>query len=284
MEFQNLEKNDRLGQGLEALLGPSSKKGEKVLALDIEKILPSKNQPRKRFEKSALEELAHSIKKHGVLQPILVKVCGKNYEIIAGERRWRAAGLAGLHKIPALVKTPDKGEDYFWTLLENLQREDLSPIEEARAYSELLKSHNLSQQELADILGKSRPSLANILRLLKLAPAIQLWVSEGRISMGQAKELLQISSQKEQKRLAEKCLKGHWTVQELRKTLQPPAKKPIPPAPSWTKDLISQLEKRFSRKIRLSFKKGQGQMTFFFKSEEELKKLVEKLCQKTPSF
>ena len=283
MEFQNLEKNDRLGQGLEALLGPSSRKGERVLALDIEKISPAKNQPRKHFEESALEELAQSIKTHGVLQPILVKSCGENYEIIAGERRWRAAGLAGLHKIPALLKTPGKGEEHFWTLLENLQREDLSPIEEAKACSALLKSHSLSQQELADILGKPRPSLANTLRLLKLAPSIQAWISEGRLSVGQAKELLRIPSQKEQKRLAEKCLNSEWTVKELRKTFRPPVK-PRSPSPSWTKDLISQLEKRFPRRIRLNFKKGKGQITFYFKSEEELKKLVEKLCQKNPSF
>ncbi|MCY4513448.1 MAG: ParB/RepB/Spo0J family partition protein [Bdellovibrionales bacterium] len=284
MEFQNLEKNDRLGQGLESLLGPISQKGEKVLSLDIEKIIPAKNQPRKHFEEKALEELATSIKKHGVLQPILVKSNGTNYEIIAGERRWRAAGLAGLHKIPALLKTPKSGEDHFWTLLENLQRENLNPLEEAKAYLMLLKSHHLSQQELSDILGKSRPSLVNTLRLLKLAPSIQTWVAEGRLSMGLAKELLRVKSEKEQKRLAEKCLQNQWTVKELRKNLAPTEKQPKSPLPSWTKGLVSRLEKRFSHRIHLNFKKGKGQISFHFKSEDELKKLVEKLCQKTSHF
>ena len=284
MEFQNLEKNDRLGQGLESLLGPLSQKGERVLALDIEKIVPAKNQPRKHFEEKSLEELAQSIKKHGVLQPILVKSRGTNYEIIAGERRWRAAGRAGLHKIPALLKTPEGEEDHFWTLLENLQREDLNPLEEAKAYKLLLKSHNLNQQELADILGKPRSSLVNTLRLLKLAPSVQTWVAEGRLSMGLAKELLRVNSEKQQKRLAEKCLQNHWTVKDLRKNLVPQEKASHTPLPSWTKGLVSRLEKRFSRRIHLSIKKGKGQIVFYFKSEDELKKLAEKLCQKTSPF
>ena len=284
MEFQNLEKNDRLGQGLESLLGPNSQKGGKVLSLDIEKIIPAKNQPRKHFEEKALEELATSIKKHGVLQPILVKSNGTNYEIIAGERRWRAAGRAGLHKIPALLKNPKNGEDHFWTLLENVQRENLNPLEEATAYLTLLKNHRLNQQELSNILGKSRPSLVNTLRILKLAPSVQTWVAEGRLSMGLAKELLRVKSEKEQKRLAEKCLQNQWTVKELRKNLAPSEKQSKSPLPSWTKGLISQLEKRFSHRILLNFKQGRGQISFHFKSEDELKKLVEKLCQKTSPF
>lgn len=284
MEFQNLEKNDRLGQGLESLLGPISQKSERVLSLDIEKIIPAKNQPRKHFEEKALEELAISIKKHGVLQPILVKSNGTNYEIIAGERRWRAAGRAGLHKIPALLKNPKSGEDHFWTLLENLQRENLNPLEEAAAYLTLLKNHRLNQQELSDILGKSRPSLVNTLRLLKLAPSVQAWVAEGRLSIGLAKELLRVKSEKEQKGLAEKCLQNQWTVKELRKNLAPPEKQSKSPRPSWTKGLVSKLEKRFSHRIHLNFKQGKGQISFHFKSEDELKKLVEKLCQKTSPF
>ena len=284
MEFQNLEKNDRLGQGLESLLGPLSQKGEKVLALDIEKIVPAKNQPRKHFEEKALEELAISIKKHGVLQPILVKANGEGYEIIAGERRWRAAGRAGLHKIPALIKTPKGREDHFWTLLENLQREDLNPMEEAKAYNILLKTHALNQQELADILGKSRASLVNLLRLLKLAPSVQKLVAEGRLSLGLAKELLRVSSEKEQKALAKKCLQDQWTVKELRKNLMPQSEKALSLLPSWTKGLVSRLEKQFARKIHLNFKKGKGHITFYFKSETDLKKLADKLCQKTSPF
>ena len=154
MEFQNLKKNDRLGQGLSALLGPAPRPGARILSIDIDKIRPAENQPRKRFEESALEELALSIKKHGVLQPILVKPAGEGYEIIAGERRWRAVGRAGLHKIPALIKAPEKNEDHFWTLAENLQREDLNPIETAaglRAYS---GGPQLKQTTAGGLFGK----------------------------------------------------------------------------------------------------------------------------------
>ena len=279
MEFRNLEKNNRLGQGLESLLGPSSKSHNKVLALDIDKIVPAKSQPRRRFEKASLEELALSVKKHGVLQPILVKARGENYEIIAGERRWRAAGQAGLHKIPAILKTPERGEDRFWSLLENLQREDLNPIETATAYSDLLKTHKLSQQELAETMGKPRSSLVNTLRLLNLPPEVQKSVAEGRISPGQAKEILRAKSPAEQKALADRCLQGKWTVRDLQKTFKPPAA----PFPSWAKGLVPQLEKLFSRRVRLSLKDGKGRLTFYFKSEGELKKFTERLCRKNSS-
>ena len=288
MEFQNLEKNDRLGRGLSALLGPEHREGARVLSIDIDKIHPAKNQPRKRFEESALEELALSIKKHGVLQPILVKKDGAGYEIIAGERRWRAVARAGLHKIPALIKAPEKNEDHFWTLAENLQREDLNPIETARACAHILKAHNLNKQQLADLLGKKRPTLVNVLRLLQLSPAVQKQISEGRLSLGLAKELLRVQNPEEQTALGEKCFKERWTVQKLRAALESAEKPKVNRSgkapPPWTKALTARLEKRFSRRVSLSFKKGKGQISFPFQSEKELKTLVEKLCQKPPSF
>ena len=127
-------------RGWSPFSAPSPKREKKCCPWALKKLFPAKNQPRKHFEEKALEELSASIKKHGVLQPILVKASGESYEIIAGERRWRAAGRAGLHKIPALLKTPEGSEDHFWTLLENLQREDLNPMEEAKAYNTPLKN------------------------------------------------------------------------------------------------------------------------------------------------
>ena len=133
-------------------------------------------------------------------------------------------------------------------------------------------------------MGKSRPSLVNLLRLLKLTPFVQNLVAEGRLSTGLAKELLRVPPEKEQKALAEKCLQDQWTVKELRKNLMPRGEKPLSPLPSWTKGLVSLLEKQFARKIHLSFKKGKGQITFYFKSETDLKELADKLCQKTSPF
>ena len=281
MEFQERNKKDRLGRGLEALLGPSSESEEQILSLSIEKVTPDSNQPRQYFEKSSLEELSESIKTHGVLQPILVKARGENYEIIAGERRWRAAGIAGLHKIPAIVKKPKEKETRIWALLENLQREDLNPLEEARAYQALLEKEGFTVQALAELLAKPRSSLVNVLRLLNLDVQVQKMVGEGKLSFSLAKELLRVKTPFEQRRLAEKAIQENWTVRDLIKASSSKSSKEKLPAPSWMKALVSQLEKRFSRRVSLSFKKGAGKMTFHFRTKEELNEFVEKLCQKS---
>ncbi len=279
MEIQSLKKNDRLGRGLDSLLGPSSKTSLQVLLLGIEKIFPNQSQPRKKFEKADLEGLCQSIKNHGVLQPILVQAKGGSYEIIAGERRWRAATQAGLHKIPAIVKTPKPKEAPLWALLENLQRKDLNPLEEARAYKTLLQEQKLSQEELAKTLGLSRSSLTNSLRLLQLDQKVQEFLEQGQISFSQAKEILSFKDPKKQRELARQCIKGGLTVRSLvglyKKTKTSKKQKLLPP---WVSKSLSRLEQIFFRKVRLDFSSQQkGKLSFTFDSEEELKDLLSKL-------
>ena len=277
METQSVNKKTRLGRGLDSLLGPSISSHLQVLSLDIEKVAPNKKQPRKEFDKKSLEELSQSIKKQGLLQPILVQAKGENYEIIAGERRWRASLQAGMHKISAIVKSPNPGEAAIWALIENTQREDLNPIEEARAYEGVLKEQNLNQEKLAQMMGISRSSLANSLRLLHLDSKVQAHIETGKISFSQAKEILKEKDQQKQRKLAEQCIQNKLTVRSLvglsRK--KRPTKASIP---FWVSKSLSRLEKIFSNRVQIDFSSRQkGKISFTFHSEEELKGLLNKL-------
>lgn len=272
-------KNNRLGRGLEALLGPMDKTTDsQTLFLSIEKIHPNKKQPRTAFNKKNLEELSNSIKKNGVLQAILVQKKGDNYQIIAGERRWRAAGLAGLKKIPAIVRNPESYEKALWALTENIQRENLSPIETARAFKEIIDKNNLSQEALAKSLGLARSSVANTLRLLQLDKEVQALLEEKKLSFAQARELLRFKSPKEQRLMAKKCIQKALTVRSLSsKSSKSQAKKPLP---FWIKKSLSHLEKRFSQKLKLDYSKGKGRLSFPFNNEEELKSLLDRFWDK----
>ena len=268
-----LNKSNRLGKGLDSLLSVPVGSA-RILSLDIDKISPNPNQPRKDFETEALSELAHSIKEHGVLQPILVKTKGDAYEIIAGERRWRASQKAGLHKIPSIIKSPEETEQALWALLENLQRKDLNSIEEAQAYKHIfLKNPKLTHEKLAETLGKSRSSLSNVLRLLQLDPEIQKWIAEGRISLGQAKELLSIDNKVSRKQVASTLLTKKTSVKALSRKIKNPGKK----KPPWQESLKEKLEKKFQTEVRFDFNKKKGKLSFLFSGEEGLKRLLDKL-------
>ena len=270
-------KPSRLGQGLDALLGPSRKE-ERILFLDIENVRPDSTQPRRVFDPESLKELADSIKSQGLLQPILVRKRGEAYQIIAGERRWRAVCQAGLRQIPALVKNPDPTQNQLWTLMENIQREDLSPIEEARAFKEIMEQRNLTQEELSKQLGRSRSSVANTLRLLNLDPEVQRLLETKKIGFAQARELLSFASPAKQRAMAKKCLKKKWTVRALHSS---PASSSLNP-PFWLKKALSSIEKHLScRKIRFSYsKKSKGRLVFSFHSERELKELLNQFLGK----
>ncbi len=270
-------KSNRLGRGLDVLLGPSKELTE-VISLDIEKIQPNKDQPRQTFDKETLEKLCASIKENGVLQPILVEKRGDKYQIIAGERRWRACCMAGLHKIPVLVKSPDPKQKSVWALIENLQREDLNPIEKAQAFNKIMKEENISQEALASSLGQSRSSLANFLRLLQLDKEVQKLVSDKKISFAQARELLRFKSPKTQRNMAKACLKQALTVQSL--SLKAEGKKVRKTLPFWAKKALSHLERQFSKRLRLDYSKGKGRLVFSFQSDTELKNLLNKLWNK----
>jgi len=197
-----------LGKGLDALFQSyeeeilyKSEDQEVIKEIRIQDIDPNKNQPRKEFDTESIDDLVNSIKEHGVIQPILLKPNNGRYTIIAGERRWRAARQAGLQKIPAIIKDVDKNEMLMIALVENLQREDLNPIEEAEAIKQLMEGCDLTQEQVAQKIGKSRPVIANALRLLTLSPNIQAYVRDNKLTTGHARALLGIEDPEEREKL-----------------------------------------------------------------------------------
>lgn len=204
-----------LGKGIEALIPKVSRVAPmEIVSIDINKIKPNKYQSRMQFDQEKLKELANSIKGKGVVQPIIVSPSGENYQLVAGERRWWAAKMAELKEIPAVVKRVTDREMFEISLIENIQREDLNPIEEATAFERLMKEFNLTQQELADHLGKTRSTVANILRLINLPEEIKEFVFRKLISAGHARVLLSIAGEEKRIDLARKILKEKLTVRE----------------------------------------------------------------------
>jgi len=234
-----------LGRGLGALLSPSESAplaaaamaGGGIQDIPVEAIAPNPQQPRKAFEINALSDLAASLRRSGVIQPVVVRRAGQGYQLIVGERRWRAAKLAGLEKIPAVVREATDAESLELALIENLLREDLNPIEEAEAYQKLLAQFAWTQEELAERVGKDRSSIANCLRLLKLPESIQADLRAGRLTMGHARALLSLASAADQLRLREEILAHSWSVRATeedvqRKRSQLP-RRPLRRRPSW---------------------------------------------------
>lgn len=211
-----------LGKGLNALIPEGSvdfqekklSKGD-ILAIDIHDIKPNENQPRKLFDQEKLESLSASIKIHGVIQPVVVrKLKGEGYELIAGERRWRASRLAGLKEIPCIIKDIDDKQRMEIALVENLQREDLNPIEEGLAYKALIENHRLTQEEISDTIGKSRPHIANTMRLLNLPAAVQRMVTERKLSSGHGRALLGINNHEVLLEIAQRVVLNNLSVRE----------------------------------------------------------------------
>ncbi|NLF28896.1 MAG: ParB/RepB/Spo0J family partition protein, partial [Clostridiales bacterium] len=208
-----------LGRGLGALLGeaaeaPESPARDEIKALKLTDIDPNRAQPRERFDEGALRELAESIKSVGVLQPILVRQTGERYEIIAGERRYRASRLAGLSEIPAIVRDWDDQRRLEAALVENLQRDDLNPVEEATGVRKLMEAAGLTQERVAERIGKSRPAVANLLRLLTLPEDVQKMLVDGRLSAGHARALVTVDPSR-QTQLANLTVQQNWSVRQL---------------------------------------------------------------------
>jgi ParB family chromosome partitioning protein len=206
-----------LGKGIKALLEDFELTDEsKVIKISINRIKPNPNQPRKHIKEETLKELAESIKQKGIIQPIIVREKEGYYEIIAGERRWRTAQIAGLQEIPVVIRNDiSELESLELALIENIQREDLNPIDLALAYNELIEKYNLTQEELAKILGKSRSAIANTLRLLKLPEEIKNHIISGKLSEGHGRVLLALEDEKEMTRLANECIEKQLSVREL---------------------------------------------------------------------
>ena len=264
-----------LGKGLEALIPD---KGEEVIQLDIDRIFPGEQQPRKTFRDDSLKELSASIKEKGVLQPIIVSRSGDGtFRLVAGERRWRAAALAGLKKIPSLIRNVASRDSLEIALIENIQREDLNPIESAEAFYRLITEFKLTQEELSDKVGKDRATIANYLRLLKLPDEVKTLLYNGTLSLGHAKAILAIEGKANQIEAARKILKKGLSVRDAESL----SKKM--PASSRTKSVkdpqISSLEEKLIRglgtKVRIMNKGKRGKIEIEYYSFEELERLLD---------
>src|SRR5881396_3715947 len=204
-----------LGRGLSALLGTPDLETDQLREVDIDRILPNSHQPRKNFDEDALNELANSIREHGVVQPIVVRPLDDGFfQLIAGERRWRASQRASLLRIPAVVREAGEHAALELALIENLQREDLNPMEEAHAYERLIADFGMTQEEVARRVGKNRATIANMLRLLRLPLEVQQWLRENRLTTGHAKALLSLSDLSAILETAKKIIQGNYSVRQ----------------------------------------------------------------------
>ncbi|MGE0641861.1 MAG: ParB/RepB/Spo0J family partition protein [Thermoanaerobaculia bacterium] len=278
------EKRKGLGRGLSALI--SSDEGEGVRSLPLTQIHPNRNQPRSRFDETGLEELAASIRTQGLIQPLIVSPTGKGtYTLVAGERRWRAAQRAGLAVVPVVVRqVKDDRELLELALVENLQRADLNPIEEAEAYRSLAESFGMSQEEIADRVGKARPAVSNTLRLLRLPPEIQDLLRSGELTQGQARPLLAVADTDEQLRLAMRAVREGLTARSMealaggeapeRKKRGRRAAKPVEPHAAAAAE---RLTRALHTKVEIERRGKGGVIRIHFHSEEELIGLFDRL-------
>ncbi len=258
---------------------------ERVQRVPLSRIQPCSFQPRKDFSQEALQELADSIREQGIVQPLIVRDLGKHLELIAGERRWRAAQLAGLNEVPVIVREADDRAVLELALIENLQRENLNAIEEAQGYAQLIAQFQLTQEEVAVKVGKSRAVVANALRLLKLPAVLQSYIREGRLSVGHAKVILGVAGDKQQQTVAERVIKEGLNVRQtegLIAKLQARASgsdKLGTMAPA-TRDahvanLENKLRERLGTKVQLRYSQGKGSLEVAFFSDDELERILQ---------
>ena len=284
-----------LGKGLDALIPAGDKKITKEentkgaeTIVKITKVEPNRSQPRKNFDEDALQELADSIKQFGLLQPILVQDKGEYYEIIAGERRWRAAKLAGLKEVPVIIRNYSSQEIVEISLIENIQREDLNPIEEAQAYKRLLTEFNLKQDEVAERVSKSRTAVTNSMRLL--CDGVQQMIIDDMLSTGHARALIPIEDPELQLQLAQRIFDEKLSVREVEKLVksilkpaeEKPKKEEIPQSLMYIyQNIENKLKDKLSRKVAISpkGKNGSGKIEIEFYSNDDLEKLIEILSK-----
>ncbi len=273
-----------LGKGLDALLPD---RGGEVIEIEVGRIIRNENQPRKVFKDEALKELALSIKEKGVLQPIIVsRMVDGNFRLIAGERRWRASSLAGLKKIPALIKDVSSQDSIEIALIENIQREELNPIETADAFSRLMKDFNLTQEALSERVGKNRVTIANYLRILKLSDEIKAFINDGSLTLGHAKALLSLEDGNKQAEAAKKIVREGLSVREAEALCM----KPVQAAAAKSKksgkklpevaDLEDKLIQALGTKVRIEHKGKKGKIEIDYYSLDELDRLLEILLEK----
>ncbi|MBD5429580.1 ParB/RepB/Spo0J family partition protein [Lactobacillus sp.] len=282
----NEPKKKGLGRGLEALFeeSPQVQEAEEVKEISLEDIRPNPYQPRKTFDDKSLKELSESIVENGVFQPIIIRKSINGYEIIAGERRFRASKLAGKTTIPAIIRQFDEAQMMEVAILENLQREDLTPLEEAQAYETLQKNLGLTQEEVSKRLGKSRPYIANYLRLLTLPQKTKRLLQHGELSMGQARTLLSLKNKDGIDKLAKKVVKDGITVRKLESLVNRMNEKSQDSKPKTVKKSAfiraseSELANKFGTAVNITEnKKGKGHLAINFGSTDELNRILDLL-------
>ncbi len=270
-----------LGKGLRSLIPETEiTRRNQIAQIELDKITTNPFQPRKQFDQEKLEQLAESIRQHGVLEPIIVRSVAAGYEIVVGERRWRACLLAGEAKIPAIIKDFSDRQMTEMALIENLQREDLNAIEEAEGYQILADEFSLTQEEIAQSVGKKRSSVANALRLLTLDSQVKRLVAEGQLSRGHAKVLLAVDNIKERQVYAARVIKDGLSVRELEKMIKNGLRK----RKTKTKDKIldpevrmleEELQRVLGTKVRLAYQDGKGKIEIEYYSDEELERILD---------
>jgi ParB family chromosome partitioning protein len=272
-----------LGRGLSALIPQASVPvhgeltAEGIVRLQVERVLRDPRQPRKAFDEAKLQTLAESIRAQGLIQPILVRRDGEVYRLIAGERRWRAAQLAGLHEIPALVRDVSEAEAFVLALVENLQREDLNPLEEADGYRRLIADFGLTQEQVGERVGRDRASVANALRLLQLPPEVKDLVASGALGMGHARTLLGIAHTQDLVSAAERVVREQLSVratERLVRARRAPAASRKSGNPAAARAVVEDLQRRLGTKVRLADRGGKGTLEIDFFSYDDLERIL----------
>ena len=279
------EKRPALGRGLSALIpdAPARVPSDTPLEVDTDLLQPNPQQPRAHVDETRLDELAQSIRANGVIQPIVVRRAGDRYEIVAGERRWRAAARAGILRVPVVVRDVPDDKRLEVALIENIQREDLNPIEEAGAYRRLADDLHLTQEQIALSVGKDRASVANYLRLLRLPEEVRAEIASGRLSMGHARALVAIGDAQAQRRAAREVIARGLSVREteslVKKLAAPPAAKPKPAPDVHTRAAEERLRFALGTRVRIVRKSKGGRIEVDFTNEDELQRIFEKLTE-----
>ena len=272
-----------LGRGLDAILVDSDyTSGDSITSVRINDVEPNREQPRKQFSQEELEALSDSIVKYGVISPITVRRVGERYVIIAGERRWRAARMAGLSEIPVIIISADDKKAAEIALVENIQRSDLNPVEEAQAYAALIDQYGLTQEEVAEQIGKSRSSVTNSLRLLDLPDAVLSMLAAGTLSSGHAKVLLGIKDGEKLKTAAEKVAELELSVRETEKLVKSLLAEPKPekelPAIDYTKALETSVQQKLGRTVKIKQNGVKSSITIGFSDNNDLETVLRLLC------
>ena len=285
-----MSKKSGLGKGLDALFEDNINESQGVQTIRLSEIEPNKNQPRRHFDEAAITALADSIRQHGLIQPILVRSTGTGYQIVAGERRWRACRMLGMSEISAIIKDFSDSETAQIALIENIQREDLNPIEEAAAYKELMDKYEMTQEALSKAVGKSRPAIANAVRLLNMPEKVQELVKKGELSAGQAKAIAAAETDNEMIYLAEKAANGQLTVRAIEKILSKKDEEDTEDTEdnknisekrqnmNYFTEMEISLRDALSRKVKISSSDGKkGTITIDFFDSDDLSTLADKL-------